>query len=416
MWQSISLLRLIDVGTTPPFGKSAPAAAEEDRTTNRDSILDATLPIETATKKHKSSNLLQKSIACYFSNAKETREEKVAKLIALDGIPARTVVRSESIRESFTAKGLNLPKSETAVMDLLHDFHDNVAKQEIMSELQSLKEEKFSASQRDEWTSFGNRRYLNINLHTNSKRARSFNLGLVRIIKSCPAEKVKQLFCGRLQEFGLCESDVICCTSDGAPVMVKFGSMLICKHQQCLDHGIHLAVLDVIEDKRANQNTDRCAANQDSDTESDETASFEYDSSDIESESENYNGSVPTRLLPKIKLALEKVRKVVLLFKRSPGKNAVLQEHVKRLHGRELKLKMDCKTRWNSAETMLERFLFLYEPCKSALRELCLDKYLLDEDIALLEDLQQSLQPLKMAVTELSKRDTDLLKCEGSFQ
>lgn len=52
----------------------------------------------------------------------------------------------------------------------------------------------------------------------------------------------------KLREFDLEISDIVAATTDGAAVMVKF-VRLISKtslHQQCLNHGIHLAVVYVL--------------------------------------------------------------------------------------------------------------------------------------------------------------------------
>ena len=53
---------------------------------------------------------------------------------------------------------------------------------------------------------------------------------------------------------------------------------------------------------------------------------------------------------------LKKVRKVVKIFRRSPGKNEVLQKHALLEQNKELSLVLDCKTRWSSMYEMIERF------------------------------------------------------------
>jgi len=55
---------------------------------------------------------------------------------------------------------------------------------------------------------------------------------------------------------------------------------------------------------------------------------------------------------------VQKVRKVVKMFKRSPTRNdAKLQPYVKQDFGREVGLLLDSKTRWNSLVDMLSQFL-----------------------------------------------------------
>jgi len=54
---------------------------------------------------------------------------------------------------------------------------------------------------------------------------------------------------------------------------------------------------------------------------------------------------------------IDKVRKTVKIFRRSPTKNDdILQPYVKKDHGHELNLILDSKTRWNSLLDMLSRF------------------------------------------------------------
>lgn len=150
----------------------------------------------------------------------------MAKLIALDGIPAQKIVKSGHIREYFACLGMHLPKGHKGVMKLMNNFHA-VAKKEMIDELKSFKRkgEKFGTTL-DEWTSCANRRYLNVNVHTNCNRV--INLGLIRIKMSCPAEELNRLYVEKLKEFDLNEADIIGCTSDGARVMQKFGRNLTC--------------------------------------------------------------------------------------------------------------------------------------------------------------------------------------------
>lgn len=314
-------------------------------------------------------------------------------------------------------------------MNLLHSYYEE-AKHATIKELNLLKHQKFSATV-DEWTSFGNNRYLSVNLHTNSSCGNTFNLGLIRIVKRCPAHEMKKLFIGKLKEFQLCETDVVACTSDGASVCVKFGTLIISTHQQSLNHGIHLAVVDVLVKKNSKRNM--VVHNTDTDADSDGSADsddgeneYASDISDFD-EGNNTNSDsdcdfedaayVMIELQPDIHAALVKVRKIVRIFKNSPVKNSFPQEHVRKEHGKDLKMLLDVKTRWNSTETMLQRFMFLYESsCKPALLELNHDNDLLNAaELQLLRDLLQCLQPIKLAITELSKRDCDLLKSEGKY-
>ena len=54
---------------------------------------------------------------------------------------------------------------------------------------------------------------------------------------------------------------------------------------------------------------------------------------------------------------LEKIRKIFRKLKKSPLKNEYLQKYVIEKHGKSLEAVLDCKTRWNSTISMVERFL-----------------------------------------------------------
>ena len=96
----------------------------------------------------------------------------------------------------------------------------------------------------DEYTSSRNRRFININVHVKN---RHWNLGMVKIFGSMPADKAVTIVREKLKEFGIClDSDIVAATTDGADVMKKFGKAILPTHQLCLAHGIHLAVCDVL--------------------------------------------------------------------------------------------------------------------------------------------------------------------------
>lgn len=104
-------------------------------------------------------------------------------------------------------------------------------------------------------------------------------------------------------------------------------------------------------------------------------------------------------------------------FKNSPVRNAILQKHVVEKYGKELSLLLDRRTRWNSAETMVERILQLYDPIKSALIDLDLiEKFFTQNEFLLLQELLATLRPVRMAVEKLSSREANLLTSEGVLQ
>lgn len=341
---------------------------------------------------------------------RESLCEIIAKMVSLDGFSVKAVTNSSFIRQSLNSRGFHLPTDANTVMNLVHEFY-NTAKKQLSEEIHKLKETKFSATL-DEWTSLRNRRYLNVNVH--STNGIFFNLGLIRITQSCPAETIEELMLNKLEEFGLTFADIVAATTDGAPVMTKFGR-LICNtsiHQQCFNHALHLAVLDVFFRRITaivNENRYDDDGNDHSDDNGD-TDSNEADSQD------NTDESCAYEIRADINDILKMVRKIVVFFKRSPIKNAILQNYIKENHGRELTLILDCRTRWNSTEQMVERFLLVFNSIVLALRELNSSELIIDDnDIVMLQNLIKCLQPIKVASEELGRREANLLTAETTI-
>jgi hypothetical protein len=177
-------------------------------------------------------------------------------------------------------------------------------------------------------------------------------LGLIRIKQSCPAETIEALMLKKLEEFGLTFADIVAATTDGAAVMIKFGRLISSTsfHIECFNHGLHLSVIDVFFKKISvyfSNESDRSSAD-DTDSSSDDDEDDDSDGgSDIADDEE------PNRyeIRADINDILQKVRKIVKTFKKSPVKNAILQDRIKEKHGKELMLILDCRTRWNSTES-----------------------------------------------------------------
>ncbi len=131
-------------------------------------------------------------------------------------------------------------------MNLVKKHHAEVTKKtKLRFEELKKKGDKFSIIL-DEYTSMKNRRYryLNINVHHTSDQ---WNLGLVQIHGSFPAQKINDAVSKKLEQYGIShESDVVASTSDGAAVRTKFWRISSCEQQLYILHGIHLAIVDVL--------------------------------------------------------------------------------------------------------------------------------------------------------------------------
>lgn len=162
-------------------------------------------------------------------------------------------------------------------------------------------------------------------------------------------------------------SDIVAATTDGAAVMVKFGTISNFIYQTCYNHALHLAVTEVLY----NKSTEIEGLYND-----DSSSGSEYDQDDNASCSGNDNYVVisKTHLPPEkqnYKETLDAVRKIVKMFKAFAAvKNTILQNHSKEKLYKEYTLLLDCKTRWNSIEPMLERFLKMKDCIIAAVADL----------------------------------------------
>ena len=94
-----------------------------------------------------------------------------------------------------------------------------------------------------EWTSSQNRRCINVNLHDHG--GLHYNLGLIRVTGSAPAQVIDDLVRERLCDFGIYTDQLVGITSDGASVMIAYGRLTECEHVVCYAHRLHLAVQDM---------------------------------------------------------------------------------------------------------------------------------------------------------------------------
>ena len=271
----------------------------------------------------------------------------------------------------------------------------------------------------DEYTG-RNRRYMTVNVHEGPKVW--YNLGMIRVWAGQTAETLLRLVTSRLEDFGITlERHVVALVTDGASIMCKVGRIAPCDHVICLAHTLHLAVSDVLYKKKRKANEEvpeeECEISFDEDVleecESGDECDLMPDDDEgclREAEMEGEVDSLSSTIEP----AVNKIRKIVRKFRKSPVKNDQLQKSVKLKFGKELTLMLDCKTRWSSLCSMIERFLKLEPVVNEVIDELNIAKV---EKLSLIEtklmnDLVRALEPFKVATEFLCRRDSDLSKSE----
>ena len=231
---------------------------------------------------------------------------------------------------------------------------------------------------------------------------------MIRIQGSLNAAKAIKLVEKRLQLFGLdLNKDVVATVTDGASLMVKFGKETCPEHVTCYAHAIYLAVCDVLYKKTQHSKdfirlVDDCESYTENDSITEGEDCFEE---------EERNIAVP--LASNLQDVVQKVRKIVKLFRRSPVKNNDhLQPYILENLGREKMLLLDCKTRWNSLLAMLERFYELKKEIKMAMVQLDVTFDLSEKEVKEINEMCEALAPFKAAVDALASKDADMLLSE----
>jgi hypothetical protein len=337
----------------------------------------------------------------------QTLEAVLGRMTACDGLSFRVFVSSSDLRRALSALGFgNLPTSVETVKQLVMR-HGQKVRTFITNEIASRKRQgqRFSVSF-DEWTSTRNRRFMNVNVH--GPGSTFWGLGLIRVHGSMPAEKCVELLQQKLDVFGLSlTDDIVCIVTDGASVMQKVGKLIEAEQQLCLAHGIQLAVLDVLYQRR-----EHSRVNNDGDDDSEDDDGRDQCLDVLENE--EYDAL--TELSGDFQQAVDKVRQIVKLFKRSPTKNdEKLQVYVKQEFGKELSLVADCKTRWNSLFDMLSRFIQLRSSIQKAMIDLKEPVTLTARDFAVIQEIVSTLEPVKLVVKSLGRRETNLISAEAAL-
>ena len=350
----------------------------------------------------------QKTLFSYIE--KKSQQQMYAELAAVDRLSFHQIANSSFIHNSMLKDGLRSHTSHETVKNKVFQYYEE-AKVIVIDHLQKkIKENCRFALSFDEYTG-KNRRYLTINMHSDDGVC--YNLGMGRVWNSQTAETVLKLVELRLTDFKVSFDYITAMVTDGASIMVKLGRLSPCEHVICLSHTLHLVISDVFYPKKKSDSGENEEIELHDTPDQDDDSEDEYlEDGDAPLPNPTRDGD-PTSLAASIYPVVKKVRVIVQKFRRSPVKNDSLQEEVKKKYGKELSVIRDCKTRWSSLHSMLDRFLILEEPLNKVLDDLELQKLKLSsEEIQLLRDIVAALEPFKVATEFLCKRKCNLVESE----
>ena len=113
---------------------------------------------------------------------------------------------------------------------------------------------------------------------------------------------------------------------------------------------------------------------------------------------------------------VQKVRKIVQIFKRSPLKNEVLQNYVKLEFRKEYFLIANSKTRWNSLLAILERFYKLKSCIQKSDIDLKLNINFTETDFETVSATISALLLVKLAVESVCCKDANLIFADQHSQ
>lgn len=349
------------------------------------------------TSSQSSSNFQDKKKNSIIDFIKRPSLNEIVADMATDGISIRAITRNKYIRTSLAKDGFKLPQNESRVMKLIHEDFEDKKKKMIDIFKQIIEKEKKLSMSIDEYTTVRHRRYFGINLHSQNT---TYKTGLVRILGSCPAEKMVEKVSKHLELFGInYQKDLVGSTQDGAAVNKKFMKIMNIVEQFCFNHAVHLGVCDTLYKK-----TQECVLNN-------------LDSSDIE-ENDNFDQFTDLEIIEEVddnidfSIILTKAREVVKFIKYSSVRNHIFQTKVVEKFGNEIELHLDVKHRWNSIPTMIDPLIKTKLCLFETFTELNSLHIINDLDFTGLLALKAAMAPVKLAVETLSREDSTLLTAD----
>jgi hypothetical protein len=110
---------------------------------------------------------------------------------------------------------------------------------------------------------------------------------------------------------------------------------------------------------------------------------------------------------------ISRIIKISKNFRKSPVRDSLL---IKQEKGKKISLILDCRTRWNSLEAIIERLITLKECVVLALNDIGASHMCNEAYYPKIIELLNVLGPVRLAAEALGPRDANLLTCKDIFQ
>lgn len=379
----------------------------------------------------------------------------ISKLVCVDLMTLNQVYSSISINKllekEFKMKITSLRHIKKIILD-----HCNEVKIILRKQIENAKAigKSFTVSF-DEWSAPNHSQMMNIIVHFENQ---DINLGLITIEKNSTAENLLEAIRSKIISFGLVMEDIKVIIADGASVNSKISYISGLPIQKCINHCVQLAIIDTFYNRVEFEEKIEESSHNDEQLDIDMSVDDEVENNSLELDDESVYGDqiikievskiddeqtmeiedgkvdydkiieiedekvnddqivrnkydikpelpqskqIATELNKEMLPIVSRVRKMVKMF-RYPKASRILKKYT------NLKLILDCKTRWTSLEKMIGRFLDV----KDAIKKACIDMKMPFDfsnlQIITLENLREILQTATNIITILSSERANL--------
>lgn len=335
----------------------------------------------------------------FFNRTGRSLAEVVARLVAVDGVPPESLIRSDFLRDALYKDCLQAPSSFATTMRLVTDLasaHRAHLRDELSHRLASG--QRFALSVR-RFLEHSGRPFLRICL--SGPDAFSASLGAVAMQETDTSGW--SAIRAHLETFGVAlDRHCVACVSDGS--LDDFGGVEL---MSSYSRALHLAVCSLLFEVRSAEDSEEVF----DDDDEEEGEEGEAEDSDF------LMSQKATTLKPTIRRLVELVRSDVQSFVCSPERAERLQKAVFELHGRVLYLQLDRRgCRWRSLQAMLCRYVALRPCMQRVLFDLGATPQLPEELLPDVRQLAEALEPVQVTYASLTRPGSSLIAAEGALR